>query len=134
MWDTEQMKKKYVIGLNSGTSFDGIDVALVKFSRNLKVKLVDGFVYEYPMVVRERIRKLINPYVGAGRDLHLLREISQLNFLIGEIFAEAANTITDYLQKQSGSMRVERAAQEITRGIWIRWPGIRAIQVVRRIQ
>ena len=90
MWDTEQMKKKYVIGLNSGTSFDGIDVALVKFSRNLKVKLVDGFVYEYPMVVRERIRKLINPYVGAGRDLHLLREISQLNFLLGEIFAEAA--------------------------------------------
>ena len=84
------MKKHFVIGLNSGTSFDGVDVALVRFSRDLKAKLVDGFVYEYPRVVRERIRKLINPYVGAGRDLHLLREISQLNFLIGEIFAEAA--------------------------------------------
>ncbi len=85
------MKQYYVIGLNSGTSFDGVDVALVKFFRDLKPKFVNGFVYEYPGIVKERIRKLINPVETHG--YASLREISQLNFLLGEIFAEAANKI-----------------------------------------
>lgn len=85
------MKEHLVIGLNSGTSFDGVDVALVGFSRDLNLKFIDGFVYKYPKVVKEKIRDLIDP-VGAGRDLHL-QDISQLNFLLGEIFAKAVNKI-----------------------------------------
>ena len=83
------MKSKYVIGLNSGTSFDGIDVALVQFQNgSLKPIFIDGILCEYPRSVKERIRRLI---IGEGADNYPhLREISQLNFLLGEIFADAA--------------------------------------------
>lgn len=88
------MKSKYVIGLNSGTSFDGIDVALVKFQEgSLKPKFVDGFVYEYPRSVKEKIRRLTAGEVPGPRVLVVqprLREISQLNFLLGDLFADAA--------------------------------------------
>ena len=81
------MNKGFVIGLNSGTSFDGVDVALVKFSHNLKPKFVDGIIYQYSKAIKEKIRRLVscNP-------VHL-QEISQLNFLLGEIFAASANKI-----------------------------------------
>lgn len=89
------MKSQYVIGLNSGTSFDGIDVALVKFQTDVRArhgmpfpKFVDGFVVKYPRLVKERIRQLIN---NVGEDNYpRIREISQLNFLLGELFANAA--------------------------------------------
>src|SRR3990167_4123158 len=87
MWDTNQMKSHYVIGLNSGTSFDGVDVALVRFFGDLKPRFIDGIIYTYPKIVKEKIRKLIY-----RNNVHL-QEISQLNFLLGEIFAEAVNKI-----------------------------------------
>ena len=91
---------KYVIGLNSGTSFDGIDVALVKFKKNdLRPTFIDGLVYEYPRIVKEKIRQLIDG-VGARRGTPL-REISQLNFLLGELFADAANKIIKKNKLQS---------------------------------
>ena len=80
------MKKHYVVGLNSGTSFDGVDAALVSFSNDLKPIFVDGIVYKYPKVVKEKIRNLINAEIRHGISL---KEISQLNFLLGEIFADA---------------------------------------------
>lgn len=83
------MKNNLVIGLNSGTSFDGIDVALVNFKeKNLKPNFIDGFVYEYPRSVKEELRQLIE-YTEALHKTPLLA-ISQLNFLLGEIFADAA--------------------------------------------
>lgn len=76
------LSSEYVIGLNSGTSFDGIDVALVKFQEGLLVpKFIDGLVYEYPRSVKERIR---------NANKLSINEISQLNFLLGELFADAA--------------------------------------------
>ncbi len=81
----------YVIGLNSGTSFDGIDVALVTFKRNnLIPSFIDGIVYEYPIEIKKRIKDLII-FVGNSRDCSLRQghEISQLNFLLGELFALA---------------------------------------------
>ena len=76
------MKKNIVIGLNSGTSYDGIDVALVKFQKNnLKPYFIDGIIYPYP--------KKVKNLLSESRSL-TTTDMSKLNFLLGEIFASAA--------------------------------------------
>jgi anhydro-N-acetylmuramic acid kinase len=71
------------LGIMSGTSADGIDIALVRISgRN--AKLVDFAAIPFPGRVRDAILRL-----GEGRKT-TTREISQLNFLLGEVFGDAA--------------------------------------------
>lgn len=77
-------KKILVIGINSGTSFDGVDAALVEFKNN-NFRFIEGISFDYPKIVKEKLRKLINNNSNTS-----LKEISQLNFLLGEIFADAA--------------------------------------------
>ena len=50
-------KKVYSIGLMSGTSLDGIDVALVEHYKN-KHKLIDFKSYEYSLSLKERIMEV----------------------------------------------------------------------------
>ena len=76
-----------VLGLMSGTSADGIDVALVKISGPAtapRAKLLTFTDFSYPAAVRATVLRLAN---GASTST---REISQLNFRLGEIFARAA--------------------------------------------
>jgi anhydro-N-acetylmuramic acid kinase len=71
------------LGIMSGTSADGIDVALVRFSgRAATLENFAGFPFSRP--VRNAILQM-----GEGRPV-TTREISQLNFLLGEKFADAA--------------------------------------------
>lgn len=76
-----------VLGLMSGTSADGIDVALARISGaplRLDARLEHFAAIPFPRVVREEILRLAN---GAATTT---AEISQLDFLLGELFAEAA--------------------------------------------
>lgn len=76
-----------VIGMMSGTSADGIDVALANVSGTpprLAAKLEGHYHASFPRQVREAILRLAN---GAATTT---AEISQLNFLLGEEFASAA--------------------------------------------
>lgn len=77
-------KNNLVIGINSGTSFDGVDAALVEFKNN-NFRFIKGISFDYPKTVKEKLRKLINNNSNTS-----LKEISQLNFLLGEVFADAA--------------------------------------------
>jgi anhydro-N-acetylmuramic acid kinase len=80
-------KPMRVLGLMSGTSADGIDAALVEisgepphFEWNLR-----GFAsIPYPRPIRSAVLRL-----GEGRET-TTQEISQLNFALGKVFAEAA--------------------------------------------
>jgi anhydro-N-acetylmuramic acid kinase len=78
-----------VLGMMSGTSADGIDVALVRISGAppaISTKFEGNHHVRFPAPVREAILRLAN---GATTTT---AEISQLNFLLGEEFARAAIT------------------------------------------
>ncbi len=85
------MKSKplLVLGLMSGTSADAIDVALARISGappNLNAKLLNHTSINFPPALRKEILRVAEQQpITAG-------ELSQLNFRLGEIFAEAALT------------------------------------------
>jgi anhydro-N-acetylmuramic acid kinase len=71
----------------SGTSMDGVDAALVRLGgpgERPRIQLLAFTTLPYSKTVRRRILR-----VAAGEDVSA-GEISQLNFLLGELFAEAA--------------------------------------------
>ena len=73
----------------SGTSADGIDIALARISGappNLRPKLVAHTSVKFPAAVRREILRVAEQQpVSSG-------QLSQLNFRLGSIFAEAALT------------------------------------------
>jgi anhydro-N-acetylmuramic acid kinase len=80
-------KSMLVLGLMSGTSADGIDVALARISGappSLHAKLLGHTSSEFPSPLRKEILRVAEQHpIAAG-------ELSQLNFRLGEVFAEAA--------------------------------------------
>ncbi len=76
-----------VLGLMSGTSADGIDVALARISGappRLHAKLLGHTSSQFPSPLRKEILRVAEQHaITAG-------ELSQLNFRLGDIFAEAA--------------------------------------------
>lgn len=74
-----------VAGIMSGTSVDGIDVAIVKIggeSFDLKIEPVGFRESPFPAGVREEVLAVSDTTVAMSR-------ISQLNFLLGRLFGEA---------------------------------------------
>lgn len=75
-----------VIGLISGTSMDGIDAALVRIEENDPNLRIETLVFRttpYPPDIRAELLRTI-------RGETAIAEICHLNFLLGELFAEAA--------------------------------------------
>jgi anhydro-N-acetylmuramic acid kinase len=76
-----------VLGLMSGTSADGIDVALARISGappRLHAMLLARTSSKFPSPLRKEILRVAEQHpITAG-------ELSQLNFRLGEVFAEAA--------------------------------------------
>jgi anhydro-N-acetylmuramic acid kinase len=76
-----------VLGMMSGTSADGIDVALARVSGappNLDAKLLDHTSTKFPSALRREILRVAEQHpITAGA-------LSQLNFRLGELFAGAA--------------------------------------------
>jgi anhydro-N-acetylmuramic acid kinase len=76
-----------VLGLMSGTSADGIDVALARVSGappRVKARLLNHTAVKFPAQVRSEILRVAEQQpITAG-------ELSQLNFRLGQLFADAA--------------------------------------------
>ncbi|MBZ5604675.1 MAG: anhydro-N-acetylmuramic acid kinase [Acidobacteriia bacterium] len=74
-----------VAGIMSGTSLDGIDVAIVDISRKhagVRVKPVAFHTTPYPKLVREALLAISNSMTHTAT-------IARLNFLLGELYAAA---------------------------------------------
>jgi anhydro-N-acetylmuramic acid kinase len=74
-----------VAGVMSGTSADGIDVAITRITgaANLRFQLLAHEHFSYPRPVREAVLQTMNAAHASVADL------SRLNFLLGELYAEA---------------------------------------------
>jgi anhydro-N-acetylmuramic acid kinase len=80
-------KPMLVLGMMSGTSADGIDVALVKISGappSLKIKLIGHVKQSFPAPVRKEILRV------AEQDPLRPGEFSQLHARLGKLYADAA--------------------------------------------
>src|SRR5439155_11453342 len=78
---------RLAVGLMSGTSMDGIDAALVRVTGphdELRVRLLAFVTVPYPSRLRQHLLDL------AGGKPTTAEAISHLNFLLGDLFAEAA--------------------------------------------
>lgn len=80
----EELESKKIISLMSGTSCDSIDVGLCEVMPDLTCKLIEGLNFEYPLQVREKLFKFF------AQDA-TLKDVCQMNFVVGKCFAEAAN-------------------------------------------
>src|SRR5271167_2225031 len=80
-------KPMFVLGLMSGTSADGIDVALASISGtppHQHAKLLGHTSNRFPNALRKEILRVAEQHpITAG-------ELSQLNFRLGAVFADAA--------------------------------------------
>jgi anhydro-N-acetylmuramic acid kinase len=78
-------EERLVVGLMSGTSKDGVDAALVRLrghGLNTAIELVKFICVEYERDVRDKLDKLAFECT--------IKDISDLNFLIGDEFAKAS--------------------------------------------
>jgi anhydro-N-acetylmuramic acid kinase len=71
-----------VAGLMSGTSADGVDAAIIDIDGD-KINVLAYNTFPYPDAVRRAIFRLVESREAGAAD------VSHLNFIIGEVFAEA---------------------------------------------
>lgn len=85
-----QKPKRNVIGLMSGTSVDAIDAVLAEIeghASEARAQVLAFQSYPFPPGMRERIFALFRPETAK------VDQICYLDFLIGELFAEAVNAL-----------------------------------------
>lgn len=81
-----ELESKKIIGLMSGTSCDSIDAGLCIVNPDLSCELVAGINYKYPVHIREKIFQMF-------RGESSIKDICQMNFAVGECFANACNVL-----------------------------------------
>lgn len=82
----EELASKKIIALMSGTSCDSIDVGLCEVIPDLSCKLIEGINVNYSEAVREKLFKFFTQDAT-------LKDICQMNFVVGKCFADAANEL-----------------------------------------
>ncbi|UCF78980.1 MAG: anhydro-N-acetylmuramic acid kinase, partial [Candidatus Eiseniibacteriota bacterium] len=85
-------RTKRVVGLMSGTSFDGISAAVVQITgcgTETRVLVMEHATFPYDREVKRALLRVSTPESSS------VDVISELNFVIGELFAEAARKITE---------------------------------------
>ena len=93
-----------VIGLNSGSSFDGIDVVLIEVPTGAdglpaRPKLIMGKSYDWPKPVAEIVLRAFENEVS-------LFELCRLNYLAGAVYAKSARSLMREAGVKPGEVEV----------------------------
>jgi anhydro-N-acetylmuramic acid kinase len=93
-----------VIGLNSGSSFDGIDVVLVEIENGpdgypSRPTFIAGNSYDWPEAVAEQVLRSFENKIS-------LFELNRLNYLAGAVYAECARTFMAEQKLKPGEVEV----------------------------
>jgi anhydro-N-acetylmuramic acid kinase len=93
-----------IIGLNSGSSFDGIDAVLVEIEASedgypKKPKFIDGLAYDWPKFIEEKVKKAFLNELG-------IFELTRLNYEMGAVYAEATRALLKKTGKQAKDIMV----------------------------
>ena len=84
-----------VAGVMSGTSADGINVALVRISGSGPLRPIGHAEFPYPKNVRKAVLSAMNATSANVSDL------ARLNFLLGELYAEAVLAVQKKFSKKA---------------------------------
>ncbi|MBI1931897.1 MAG: anhydro-N-acetylmuramic acid kinase [Ignavibacteriales bacterium] len=90
LFDLSKKEKKFVIGIMSGTSLDGVDVALVEIDGNsifTKINLIGFLEFPFPNGLKDKLLK------NSIKESSNVEDISQLNFLIPNIYFDAIQVL-----------------------------------------
>ena len=90
-------KNLTVLGLNSGTSVDSLDLAVVKFTiedKKIKTKYISGREYQFPPDIRKEILNL------SKTSQIELNELIYFDNILGRFFGQKATKFIKMLEKQ----------------------------------
>ena len=92
------------IGLNSGSSFDGIDVVLVEIENGpdgypARPKFIKGNSYDWPKPVADMVLRSFENKIS-------LFELNRLNYLAGAVYAESARAFMREMGLKPGDVEV----------------------------
>jgi len=87
-----------VAGIMSGTSLDGIDVAIIEI-RGRRFTTLAVRTTPYPAAVRQALLEVSNRVTHTG-------QVARLNFLLGELYAEALKTACRRAEIPLGSLKL----------------------------
>ena len=93
-------ESKLACGIMSGTSLDGIDVAIASISGTgltTKIDLIAAKTYPYPKDILEKVKRAID------NDLKV-RDVASLHFELGRLYAECVIKLCDTLKIKSSSL------------------------------
>ena len=93
----KQLTQRY-IGLMSGTSIDGIDVAVVEFENN-HCHLIASLDHSIPNAIKEQLSNLSSPSIHQQKE-NRIELMGELDVKIGHLFADA---VLEVLQKNNFS-------------------------------
>lgn len=82
----DELEVKKVIALMSGTSCDSIDAGFCEVYPDKTVKLIHGINYSYPEHIKAKIFQMFRGEAS-------IKDLCQMNFVIGKCFADAANVL-----------------------------------------
>jgi anhydro-N-acetylmuramic acid kinase len=88
--EVTKKKQRVVVGLMSGTSVDAIDAVVVRITGHAPAATIEKIrfgSYPFPEEIRTRINTLFD------KDKARIEEICHLDFVLGELFAAAANRV-----------------------------------------